>query len=93
MRGFCKAAAFSRKRLLIALLLWCCCGGAAEARVWEVGAGRKLTGPEAAAEVARDGDRIVFDPGIYQECAVWQASRLVIEARRPPADMKRTVMN
>jgi hypothetical protein len=24
----------------------------------------------------KDGDRVVFDPGAYQHCAIWQAARL-----------------
>jgi hypothetical protein len=59
----------------------------------EVGPTRVLTGPSAAAAVARDGDRVVFDPGIYRECAIWTAPRLTLEARRPPAAMKQTIMN
>jgi hypothetical protein len=60
--------------------------------VLEVGPGRELTGPAGAAAVAKDGDRVVFDPGVYRECAIWLASRLVIEARRPPDTMNETVM-
>jgi hypothetical protein len=64
----------------------------AAARTWEVGPGRALTNPEQAAAVAKDGDRVVFDPGIYRNCAIWEASRLTIEARRPPPTMNQTVM-
>jgi hypothetical protein len=63
------------------------------ARTLEVGPTRQLTGPREAAAVAVDGDLVVFDPGIYRECAIWPASRLTIEARTPPAAMKLTVMN
>ena len=62
------------------------------ARTLEVGPGRALTGPAQAAAVAIDGDHVVFDPGIYRECAIWQASRLTIEARRPSASVNQTVM-
>jgi hypothetical protein len=62
------------------------------ARTWEVGPGRALTGPLQAAAVARDGDRVVFDPGVYRECAIWSASHLTLEARLAPATMNRTVM-
>ena len=65
----------------------------AAARTWEGGPGQPLTSPEQAAAVARDGDRVVFDPGVYRSCAIWQASRLTIEARRPSATMNQTVMN
>lgn len=64
----------------------------AAARTWEVGPGRALTGPGQAAAVALDGDRVVFDPGVYRDCAIWRASRLTIEARPRPATMNRTVM-
>ena len=40
-----------------------------------------------------DGDRVVLDPGVYRECAIWTASRLTIEARTAPDTMKQTVMN
>jgi hypothetical protein len=64
----------------------------AAARTWEVGPGRPLASPEQAAALVKDGDRVVFDPGEYQHCAIWQASRLVIEARPLPPGMKQTVM-
>jgi hypothetical protein len=63
------------------------------ARTLEVGPSRKLTGPREAALVAADGDRIVFDAGVYRDCAIWPASRLTIEARRPPATMNQTIMS
>jgi len=62
------------------------------ARTLEVGPGRALTGPSQAAAVAKDGDRVVFDPGVYRECAIWNASHLTLEARLAPATMNRTVM-
>jgi hypothetical protein len=65
----------------------------AAARTWEVGSGRALTSPAQVAAVARDGDRIVFDPGVYRECAVWGASHLTIEARRPSPTMNKTIMS
>jgi hypothetical protein len=65
----------------------------AAARLLEVGPNRMLTGPAAAAAMARDGDSIVFDPGIYRDCAIWTASRLVIEARLPAAAIRQTIMN
>ena len=61
-------------------------------RTWEIGPGRDVESPEQVAALVKDGDRVVFDPGIYQHCAVWQASRLVVEARPPPAGMGQTVM-
>jgi hypothetical protein len=92
MDGFFKATAFPRKlSFLSALILWIAIVPAA-ARTWEVGPGRDLPGPAEAAKVAEDGDRVVFDPGVYRECAIWMASRLTIESRLPPATMNKTVM-
>jgi hypothetical protein len=65
----------------------------AAARTWEVGPGRALTNPEQAAAVAKDGDQVVFDPGIYRNCAIWSASHLTIEARQPSSTMNQTVMS
>jgi hypothetical protein len=62
-------------------------------RTLEVGPTRELTGPSDAAKVAMDGDRIVLDPGVYRDCAIWKVSRLTIEARTAPDTMKQTVMN
>jgi hypothetical protein len=62
------------------------------ARTWQVGPNRSVTGPHQAAELARDGDRIIFDPGVYQDCAIWPASRLTIETAAAPAAMRPTVM-
>ena len=56
--------------------------GDAAARTLHVGPNRILTGPAKAAAVAQDGDHVVFDPGVYNECAVWTASRLTLDARR-----------
>ena len=42
--------------------------------------------------MAKDGDRVVFDPGVYRGCAIWTASHLTIEARHPSATMNQTVM-
>jgi hypothetical protein len=64
----------------------------AGARTWEVGPGLALTSAAQAAAVAGDGDRVVFWPGVYRECAIWRQSRLTIEARRPPASMNQTLM-
>lgn len=59
------------------------CGQVAYARVILVGAHRLIKVPSQAATVARDGDRVVIDPGTYQDCSVWRASRLTIEAAAP----------
>jgi hypothetical protein len=55
----------------------------AAARILEVGPGRALTLPSQAAAAAVSGDFVEIDPGIYADCAVWRASRLVIEATAP----------
>jgi hypothetical protein len=95
MHWFFIAAAFRSKRTFW-LLAVCCVPMAfsapAPARTLEVGPTRALTGPGQAARLAKDGDRIVFDPGVYRDCAIWHASRLTIEARRPPPTMNQTVM-
>ncbi len=69
-----------------------CVAPAARARDWEVGPSRALTTPAQAAAVVQNGDRVVFDPGVYVGCAIWGASRLTLEARPVPPGMKQTVM-
>jgi hypothetical protein len=96
MLGFFTTRASGRKRSLVfltllALSLLCTTSG--RARTLEVGPTRQYTAPNQAAAVAQDGDRVVFDPGVYSNCAIWTASRLTIEARRPPGTMKQTIMN
>ncbi len=59
------------------------CAVPATGRILEVGAERALTLPSEAAAIAATGDFIRIDPGIYADCAVWRASRLVIEATGP----------
>jgi len=52
---------------------------AAQPAVLRVGAERKLKRPSAAAEIARDGDIIEIDAGIYDgDAAVWRQHRLTI---------------
>lgn len=92
MDGFFTAAAAGRKRSLWFALVLLLISASAMARTLEVGPGRTLTSPAEAARVAVDGDRVVFDPGVYRECAIWPASRLTIETRPPPANMNRTIM-
>jgi Right handed beta helix region len=55
----------------------------AMARELSVGPRRVLKVPSQAATVATDGDVVRIDPGIYSDCAIWTASRLVIEATGP----------
>jgi parallel beta helix pectate lyase-like protein len=52
---------------------------ASQARVLHVGAARELKRPSAAAKVARDGDIIEIDAGVYAgDAAVWRQNRLTI---------------
>jgi len=54
-------------------------GGAAQPTVLRVGAGRELKRPSAAAQIARDGDIIEIDAGVYDgDAAVWRQHRLTI---------------
>ena len=55
----------------------------AGARELWVGPTRVLKVPSQAATVAADGDVVRIDPGTYKDCAVWTASRLLIEATGP----------
>ena len=63
--------------------LACVPAGTAAAKTITVGPKHVLRVPSQAATVAMDGDRIQIDPGTYADCAVWQASRLTIEATGP----------
>jgi hypothetical protein len=56
---------------------------AASARELLVGPTRVLKVPSQAATIAADGDIIRIDPGRYADCAIWNASHLVIEAAEP----------
>ena len=50
-----------------------------ERRVLRVGAGRELKVPSAAAKLARDGDLVEIDAGVYEgDAAVWRQNRLTI---------------
>ncbi len=67
----------------LSVSLLAACAGQAEPRVLAVGPGRAMAVPSQAAARARDGDRIVIDPGTYRDCAVWRANRLTIAAAGP----------
>ena len=58
----------------------------AGARTLEVGPDKPLKQPSDAAATATDGDHIVIAPGEYFDCAVWRASKLVIEGSGKPED-------
>ena len=55
----------------------------ASARVIQVGPHRAFTLPSQAAAIARDGDLVTIDTGIYRDCAIWRAPNLTIEGRGP----------
>jgi hypothetical protein len=46
--------------------------------VYRVGPARQLKTPSQAARLVRDGDAVLIDPGVYQDCAVWRADRLIL---------------
>ncbi len=76
-------------RLLPALCLavpLLCVAVPAGARTLDVGPDKPLKQPSEAAAAAADGDRIVIAPGEYFDCAVWHASKLVIEGSGRPED-------
>jgi hypothetical protein len=59
------------------------CSFPAGARELMVGPDRPLKLPSQAATVAADGDVVRIDPGTYSDCAIWNASHLLIEATSP----------
>lgn len=52
---------------------------ATQARTLEVGPGKEFVAPSAAAKAARDGDRVLIQPGEYFDCAIWAAKGLTVE--------------
>jgi len=50
-----------------------------QARTLEVGEGKAYKMPSLAAAAARNGDVVKIYPGEYFDCAVWEASKLVVE--------------
>lgn len=56
---------------------------AVESRLLLVGPSHLLKLPSQAALVAHAGDIVLIDPGTYDDCAVWRASRLTIAASAP----------
>jgi hypothetical protein len=55
----------------------------ASSRELLVGSSRALKVPSQAATIVSDGDVVRIDPGTYVDCAIWNASRLLIEAAGP----------
>ncbi len=64
----------------------------AEARrkgvVYRVGPDRELRFPSQAARLVRDGDVVLIDAGVYQDCAVWRANRLILRGVNGIAHVK-----
>ena len=64
----------------------------AEARrkgvVYRVGPNRELRFPSQAARLVRDGDVVLIDAGVYQDCAVWRANRLILRGVNGTAHVK-----
>ncbi len=65
--------------MMLMLMLMLPTALSAQPRILEVGPGRAFRMPSAAAAAARQGDIIRIAPGVYEDCAVWRADRLVIE--------------
>jgi Right handed beta helix region len=59
------------------------CSLPAAGRELAVGPTRVLKVPSQAATVAANGDIVRIDPGTYADCAIWNASHLLIEATGP----------
>ncbi len=56
-----------------------CSGHAALARIIQVGPNGPFKLPSQAAAIARDGDQVVIEPGLYRDCSIWRAAHLTIE--------------
>jgi len=64
---------------------------AAQPTVLRVGAKRELRRPSAAAQIARDGDVIEIDAGVYDgDAAVWRQHRLTIRGLGGRAHLRAT---
>lgn len=57
----------------------CVLAGGAQARSLEVGPGKEFKQPSDAAAAARQGDRILIQPGEYFDCATLKANGLTVE--------------
>ncbi|WP_376087665.1 hypothetical protein ACE7GA_14705 [Roseomonas sp. CCTCC AB2023176] len=56
----------------------------ADGRILRVGPGEVHSTPGEAAAAARPGDRVLIEPGVYRECAVWRAPDVTVEAAGGP---------
>lgn len=65
--------------LIRTAILACIIPFAVQARTLEVGPGKEFAAPSNAATAARDGDRVLIQPGEYFDCATWSANNLVVE--------------
>ncbi len=65
------------------MLCWAAACGPAAGRDLLVGPNQPLKLPSQAAALASDGDVIRIGSGTYADCAIWNASRLLIEASGP----------
>lgn len=59
--------------------------GPAAPRTLEVGEEREFKLPSEAIRAAKDGDRVVIDPGEYFDCAVVTQNNITIEGAKPDA--------
>ena len=69
--------------IAFAAAMLCAAASPARARELDVGPTRALKLPSQATAIAMNGDVVRIDPGTYADCAIWNASRLVIEAAGP----------
>lgn len=67
----------------LATLLLLVAAGIVQADILTVGKGQRYANPSQAAQVARTGDTVEIQPGLYRSCAVWRADRLTIEGTGP----------
>lgn len=72
-------------RLLLPVLAAAVLSGGAEGRTLEVGPGKEFKQPSDAAAAARQGDRILIQPGEYFDCATLKANGLTVEGVGDPA--------
>ena len=74
-------AAVKRADALFLLLALAVHGAAGAGQTWRVGPQHDLKSPSAAAKVARDGDTVEIEAGVYpRDAAVWWQSNLTIRA-------------
>jgi Right handed beta helix region len=76
------------RALLLGLGCVAACSPVVSAKVLLVGPERSLRAPSDAAAVVQDGDIVRIDPGEYVDCAIWRASRLVLEAPEGKAHIR-----